>query len=191
MSPEFEEAVVGVGDQLDALGYSEQYALDSTLDHPKLHLKANLLASKVAWDGLVSRPEWGVVLRGYIKYLAEISTRQHEPGEMPESAQYPEEMVEGLRSLITNYVSGLTQQAKKEIILYLSVGSVNMDYRSMVMDGEVMILLSKWQALHGMIDFMLLAGLCEWPETLEELNALLPPGGGFTRSMAGLMKLAM
>ena len=44
----------------------------------------------------------------------------------------------------------------------LRVGSVNMDYRSMVMDGEVMVLLSKWQSLTGMIDF-----LRDWGRSFE------------------------
>ena len=76
------------------------------------------------------------------------------------------------------------------MIFYFTVGSTNMDYRSMVMDGEVQVTVSGWQSLYGFLDFLILPGLCEWVETPEELNALLPPASGMTRSMAGLMKLS-
>ena len=61
----------------------------------------------------------------------------------------------------------------------------------MVMDGEVQITMTGWNTLAGLIDFVLLAGLCEWVETLDELDALLPPPGGLTRSRANFMKLAL
>ena len=85
----------------------------------------------------------------------------------------------------------LTPREREELIYFVTVGSTNMDYRSMVMDGEVQVLVGGWQALYGLIDFILLPGLCEWVETTEELDALLPPPSGFTRGMAGLMKLTL
>jgi hypothetical protein len=66
-----------------------------------------------------------------------------------------------------------------------------MDYRSMVMDGEVMVTIGGWQALYGFMDFMLLPGLCEWVETTGQLDALLPPPSGMVRGMAGLMRLSL
>ena len=71
------------------------------------------------------------------------------------------------------------------------VGVLEMDYRSMVMDGEVMLLLGGWQSLNGFIDFMALPGLCEWVKTTEELDELLLPPSGFWRGMAGLIQLAL
>jgi len=53
------------------------------------------------------------------------------------------------------------------------------------------VLVGGWQAIYGLIDFILLPGLCEWVETTEELDALLPPPSGFTRGLAGLMKLTL
>ena len=85
----------------------------------------------------------------------------------------------------------LTAEEQEELIAYFTVGSTNMDYRSMAMDGEVQLVVGGWQALNGLLDFLLLPGLCEWLETTEELDALLPPPSGLTRSMAGLMKLAL
>ncbi len=53
------------------------------------------------------------------------------------------------------------------------------------------MLISGWQSLHGFLDFLLLPGLCEWLENTDQLDALLPPPGGFTRGLAGLMKLTL
>jgi hypothetical protein len=178
---------------LDSLGYTETYLADAdTLERPKMHLKANLLASGEAWDALLQRPEWEGVLRAYIKLLAAVRLNPREQSEgVIQARRFPPEMRDAYYHLLRAFVDGISEEEADQVILYLSVGSVNMDYRSMVMDGEVMILLSKWASLQGMIDFLLLAGLCEWPETTEELDTLLPPPGGFTRSTAGLLKLAL
>jgi hypothetical protein len=45
--------------------------------------------------------------------------------------------------------------------------------------------------LEGVLDFMLLAGLCEWPGTPEDVDALVPPPGGFVRRMASFIKIAL
>ncbi len=61
----------------------------------------------------------------------------------------------------------------------------------MVMDGEVMVTVSGWNSIAGLIDFLLLIGLSEWIDSQEELDELLPPPGGMTRKLANLMKLAL
>jgi hypothetical protein len=76
-------------------------------------------------------------------------------------------------------------------VSYFTIGSANMDYRSMVMDGEVMLTVTRWNALSGMIDFLILDGLCEWVETQEALDGLLPPVGGMMGGLSRFGKLAM
>jgi hypothetical protein len=103
----------------------------------------------------------------------------------------PEDLKAGWIDLIHGLLDDLTPGEREELIYYFSVGSTNLDYRSMVMDGEVMVLLGGWQSLYGFVDFMLLPGLCEWLETTEDLDALLPPPSAMTRALAGLMKLTL
>ena len=192
LDPGVVEVARNAGAILDSIGYSIEYLADTdSLQSPKMHLKANFLASQDAWDGLMRRPEWAGVLRSYITFLANQKTTDSRTFEIPREQYYPEEITEGVRGLVRNYLASLDPAQRERVVLYLSVGSVNMDYRSMVMDGEVMILLSKWSSIQGLLDFMLLSGMCDWPETQEQLDALLPPPGGFTRSTAGLMKLAL
>ena len=45
--------------------------------------------------------------------------------------------------------------------------------------------------LEGVLDFMLLAGLCEWPGTPEGVDALIPPPGGLMRRLSSFIKLAL
>jgi hypothetical protein len=66
-----------------------------------------------------------------------------------------------------------------------------MDYRSQVMNGEVMITVAGLRSLAGVIDFVFMAGLCEWPETQEELDQLLAPPSWLKRKMADFIKFAL
>lgn len=192
VDPSVTEVARNAGAILDSVGYSVEYLMESdSLAYPKLHLKANFLASGDAWDGLIKRPEWAAVLRAYIVFLAEQKPQSRRSVEISRDGYYPEEVVSAVETLLHNYLAALSAEERDRIVLYLSVGSANMDYRSMVMDGEVMILLSKWSSIQGLLDFLLLAGMCEWPETQAELDALLPPPDGFTRTTAGLFKLSL
>jgi hypothetical protein len=177
---------------LESLGYSVNYLSDDAAEvKPKIHLKANFFASGIAWKKLMVRPELAGILRSYIEYLAWQVAPADSTGQAPNVRDYPEDLMAGWVELIHGLSDDLTPAERDELIYYFSVGSVNMDYRSMVMDGEVMVLLGGWQSLYGFMDFMLLPGLCEWLETTEELDALLPPPSGFIRGMAGFMKLTL
>lgn len=177
---------------LDSLDYAVQYLSrqDEELN-PKIHLKANFFASGTAWEKLITRPELALVLRGQIQYLANQVTTRDDDSQYPDVRNYPEQLTDAWLALIKGLVADLTPQEREELVYYFSVGSTNMDYRSMVMDAEVMLLVGGWQSLYGFMDFLLLPGLCEWVETTEELDALLPPPSAMTRALAGLMKLAL
>jgi len=177
---------------LDSLGYEVTYLAEGAEEaNPKIHLKANFMASGLAWKTLVMRPEMADVVREYIGYLARQSSGSIEDEEMPNVRNIPEQLAEAWMAVIKGITDDLTPQEQEQLIYYFCVGSTNMDYRSMVMDGEVMVMTSGWQSLFGFLDFILVPGLCEWLETTDELDALLPPPGGMTRSMAGMMKLSL
>jgi len=188
----FEKESLDVEAFLDSLGYSVQYLSEEEAKiKPKIHLKANFIASGTAWEKLMMRPELERILRGYIVYLASQAITVRNADNAPDVQNFPDELKNGWLDLIHGMSDDLTPQEKEEIVYYFTVGSTNMDYRSMVMDGEVQITLGGWQALFGFIDFLQLPGLCEWVETTEELDALLPPPSGMVRALAGLMKLTL
>ena len=191
-NPNSDAEFTNIGALLDSLGYSINYLSGDASDvKPKIHLKANFFASGTGWKKLMVRPELAVVVRGYVEYLASQAAPEDTTGEAPNVQEYPDILKTGWMNLIHGLLEDLTPAEKEELIYYFTVGSTNMDYRSMVMDGEVMVLIGGWQSLFGFMDFLLLPGLCEWIETIEQLDALLPPPSGMTRGLAGFMKLAL
>jgi hypothetical protein len=174
---------------LDSIGYRPVYldAKDS-LSTPKLHLKTNYMVSGVAWDKLMAQPGWAGILHDYILYLA---GQQGQSDEARDVRRVPEALRRRARDLYLRFVDGLTPEERGDMILYLTAGSMNMDYRSQMMNGEVMIIISGAGSLTGCLDFMLLAGLCEWMQTPEDVDALLPPPGWWTRKLADFVKIAL
>jgi hypothetical protein len=85
----------------------------------------------------------------------------------------------------------LASQEIQSAFAYFTIGSTNMDYRSMVMDGEVQITVCGWSTLSGVMDFIMLGGLCEWVDTQQDLDHLLPPPRGMTRRIANLIRLML
>jgi hypothetical protein len=174
---------------LQEVGYHPDYLVagDTTVS-PKLHLKANFMMSREAIETILPRPEWGAIAREYIKYLAR---QAGSPEQRLGAQETPEELGRAVEALIRNTVANFPPEYQGRALAFLTVGSTNMDYRSMVMDGEVQITVTGWDALSGFIDFLILPGLTEWIETQERLNELLPPPSGFNRKVANLIKLML
>jgi hypothetical protein len=178
------DSMVGV---LTAAGVRGSYLVPGdTTQVPKLHLKANLFVDGRSWDMLMQRAEWADVIREYIAYLAGAPSRWRQP-----DLAAPDALDEAARHLARGLLEDLRRADGEHVISYFTVGSTNMNYRSMVMDGEVQVTVSGWEVLPGLTDFLLLMSLSEWPETQAELDELLPPPGGTTRAMANLIRLML
>ncbi len=189
LNPAFMTAVDSALRRFDDLEYSVDYLIGSESgESPKLHMKANYFITGEVWDRLMALPQWGPVIYHYLQYLA---VQTGPPEGRAVGRDVPPELIAAVADLASALGSGLTVEEAERAAAFFTVGSVNMDYRSMVMDGEVMITLSGWNSLAGLVDFIFIVGLCEWVDTLEELDELLPPPGGMTRSMANFMKLAL
>jgi len=190
--PDVDAVMDDVQDILDEVGYEPVYIAekDVAVDPPKLHLKANFFASGYAWDDLMGRPEWADITREYIKYLARQQGSYDGEGSRDVTAA-PAELQRVANSFLAEYYSTRTPEQRDQLVMYLTVGSCNMDYRSQVMNAEVMMTLAGTKSLVGVMDFVILAGLCEWPETPEDVDALLPPPGWFMRGMSGFIKTAL
>ena len=149
-------------------------------------------ASARVWDDLMSRPEWAGLLEDYIRYLA---LQQGAPAGGDAGSRdvraVPRELKRKLKALLDDYLAGLTPDQRKEIVCYLTVGSANMDCRSQALNGEVMVTIGGLAGLESVLDFMIIAGLCEWPGTPEDVDALLPPPGGFMRRLSSFIKVAL
>jgi hypothetical protein len=181
------------GHYLDEIGYTPVSTTgEDSLETPKLHLKANLFASPQVWDGLMADPGWGEVLKLYIQYLARQQRRGHGVETQAHSIrEVPEALARKVSEVVNGYYDSLSPEQQNAMISFFTIGSANMDYRSEVMNGEVMVTIGGASGLVGAMDFMLLAGLCEWPATPEQVDELLPPPGWFTRRLSSFIKVAL
>jgi len=174
---------------LDAAGYQGTYLVGAdSLERPKLHLKANSLTFNPSQGRFSGHPGWARVVREYVLYLAA-------QGAPPERRLPTREAPAALTSAVVDLIRGISAEMSPgefdRWISYFTVGSTNMDYRSMSLDGEVQVTMTHWNTLAGLLDFSIIEGLSEWPETQEELDRLLPPPSGFARSMANLIRLLL
>ena len=87
--------------------------------------------------------------------------------------------------------SGLTPEELRRAMAYLVVGSSNQDYRSMLMDGEVMLAVTGAPALQGLLDILFLSGASTWVDDLDALEELLPGYGSFKFIISRKIKKAL
>ena len=93
--------------------------------------------------------------------------------------------------MILDYYSALTPQEQDEAIYYLTVGSHNEDYRGVMLDGEALFVVSGFGSLYGLIDFAATMGLCDWMESVDQLNKVLPAPSEWQRRLARMIKIAL
>jgi phosphatidylserine/phosphatidylglycerophosphate/cardiolipin synthase-like enzyme len=74
---------------------------------------------------------------------------------------------------------------------YLTVGSHNMDYRGMMMDGEVLYVTSGSGIMVGFRDLLTILGVSTWVDELDELEALVPAYSEWQRRVGRFIKYAL
>jgi hypothetical protein len=142
---------------------------------PKLHRKTQFFASKEAMDTLVPLQEWAPLLEEFS--LARVDQIQRET--YLDSQRYQELFIDEFRRLEDRWLRQIPEDEREKAILYLYVGSHNQDFRSQIMDGEVMFLVSEFDSLLGFLDFFALMGLTTWVESVSWLELMLPRYEGF------------
>jgi phosphatidylserine/phosphatidylglycerophosphate/cardiolipin synthase-like enzyme len=71
------------------------------------------------------------------------------------------------------------------------VGSANENYRSMLLDGEAMVLVSGWTSLYAVPDLILLTGIATWIDEKAELDRRLPPVGGIAGALGRALRMGL
>jgi len=155
----------------------------------KLHLKANFLASREAWDGLMRLPGWPTVVREFtLKRLAQVRTRELALVRL----ERPEpELIDVGDRMVAEWEHSLSAEQKSRLVFYLLLGSHNQNYRSMVMDGEAGFLVSGTSINAGMIDLVSLTGQCTWVESEAELDRFYPTHGWLKLHLARWLRLLL
>lgn len=180
-----EEAAALVAD-----GYERQFDGGGEIAPPKLHMKANYFATKEAWDQLLSGPGTGMSLRIYFHELAE-RNRALSRGEYQDFHIMTDHLLPPTREVLLQYAARLSPEERSRIALFFSIGSHNQNNRSMALDGEVSLVVAGWSALFGLPDFLVIDGLSEWIDNLDELEALFPSYRGLKRRISRIIRIAV
>jgi hypothetical protein len=182
-----------VGGELEAGGYEPVHlAGDAGGKHkPKLHLKAQFFASHEALSSLLPLEEWSGIVHDYILARADEIRLRGSDGAYPNVKERREKLSESVIPLFEAWNANRTDAEREKSVFYLSVGSFNQNYRSMLMDGEVLFLVSDYHALMAFLDFVGMIYTVTWIENVEELEELLPGAEGLKRWISRYMKRAV
>ena len=146
-------------------------------------MKAQFFASPEGL-GILGRKEWGPILA---RYLA-VRRRQ---------TQVPEQEIGGISTAMLggapatqdvftahcDSMRALDPGLSDRVFYLATIGSHNQDRRSMLLDGEVLEVVSGSGALTMAIDFVFLVSTATWPETAAELDGHFTPTSSTTKRL--------
>jgi len=169
-----------LADSLEATGFRARYLEGEALEAPKLHMKAHFFATAEAWDPMMVSPETERFLSAYLGQRAIQVAQEGQDRNLRSLQEALDPYVEGLfRAWQRNTGAGERGRAA----LYLLVGSHNQNFRSALLDGEVVVAVAGEDAVIGLADFMVVLGLSDWIEDPEELNSHFPPQSGIMKGL--------
>lgn len=142
-------------------------AADDDGQRPMLHRKTQLLASREALAAMATAPGLDSLFTAKLRARADTSALA--PGALT-ADQASARLAELYRAV---------QPA--DALLYLMAGTMNMDPRSAMLDGEATALVAGSGAAQAFMDFVVLSGGVTWVNSVDEAVALLPPLGRLQR----------
>jgi hypothetical protein len=169
-------------------GFEPDYAVeDADKRKPKLHLKAQLLVNRAGLDN-IAKTDWDMLVERWALREA----RRIEGGE--EYGNVRERWRDDTRIWQEQKERAQAQRPPEEYakgLGFLTVGSHNMDYRGMMMDGEVLYVTSGLGVMPAFRDLLVIVGVSTWVEDLHELEALIPAYSEWQRRVGRFIKYAL
>jgi hypothetical protein len=183
------DMIASFEDSLLASGYEPVYLSEDVEPRkPKLHLKAQFIASPEVLQSLVPLKEWEPAIYRYMKARAD-QTRGRETSVDAKSLR--RKIAEEARPLAERWYQSTTPKQREKAFIYLTVGSHNMDYRGKFMDGEVSVIVAGEDALIAYLDFASIVAKTTWVKSIEQLDEMLPTQRGFNRTLARFIRNAL
>jgi len=173
--------------QLKDLGFEPGYAVEDVgVRQPKLHLKAQLLLNRAAIH-FFQKVDWATIIEQHMAHRARQAAGE-EYVDLRETWEVIQRLFkqEGEKALAETPPEVIEKAAG-----YLTVGSHNMDYRGMMMDGEVIYVTAGSGIVPATRDLLVIAGVSTWVKTLEELEALVPAYSEWQRRVGRFIKYAL
>ena len=165
---------------------------------PKLHLKAQLLMNRAAPERPEAKADWPMLIERAV--FATGAQHRGRRGVRRASARSGKKTAGsgGSRPRAGCRSAPTPEDVEKADFGYLTVGSHNMDYRGMMMDGEVLYVTSGRGIMVGFRDLLTILGISTWVDdprrargagpglqrvaaaggALHQVRAVAPRGGG-------------
>ena len=180
------------GEILKQQGFESEYIIqDRPLTRPKLHMKVNFFASGSAWDNLTTRPEWEPLLEQYIIERARQLGARNDETQMRDVRETSDALAAIAVPMLISMTDEMTPGEIEGVVAYLTVGSSNMNYRSLMTDGEVMLVANKIHTMLGLLDLVFVVGKTTWVDDLDTLNQLLPPYSSLKRKIGRFIDIML
>jgi hypothetical protein len=148
---------------------ANQLLQDEVARETTIHRKTQFFGTREALDRMARSPATTGFLKDWITQLSVpyTDTVTYRPvQDRPELKTFRE---------IGAASQALPPEVRARDVTYLTVGSLNKDYRSAVLDGETVYVLSGDWSLIGWPDFFAEWGFVTWVSSPEELEQYLPP----------------
>jgi phosphatidylserine/phosphatidylglycerophosphate/cardiolipin synthase-like enzyme len=169
-------------------GFEPDYAVDDVDKRkPKLHMKAQLLVNRAGLDN-IAQVDWGMLIERWTSRQARRIAGGEEYGSVRDRWRDDARVWRGQAELAR---SRRPPEEHEKALGYLTVGSHNMDYRGMMMDGEVIYVTSGLGVMPAFRDLLVIAGVSTWVDDLDELEALVPAYSEWQRRVGRFIKYAL
>ena len=178
----------GLNKEIEASDYQPSYLAEDAVERkPKLHMKINFFFSNEV-KPLLAQSGWDDFFRGYIEYREKF-TIQHD--HYVDVKDVPESLRETFNEIAQRYREALNYEERQKAMGYLTIGSQNHNYRSLMMDGEVALVVANASSLSVLMDMFFLSGITTWIDDLETLENYLPAYQGWQRSFSRYLMKAL
>lgn len=174
---------------LTSAGIKPSYLFEEEIKRkPQLHLKSQFFATGQTIKTATPLEGWEPVIRKYILCRTEQVAGNKI---LVDAKDLRAELEKDTAALSASWGEGLTQRERDKAFLYLTVGSQNQDYRSMIMDGETLLVIGHTWAMIAYLDFVSLMGQTTWIEDIQQLEEFLPRRTPFWKWLGSQLKTAL
>jgi hypothetical protein len=190
--PTLTQDLARIRQELTDAGFARNYSVDQEVVTAKLHMKAHLYFSREAWEGVLSQPQMEDVFRAHFEEIAAQNRFLSGQGEEDRTFRTYSDRIDPIAiGMVDEVLADLSPEEQRRVTMFLTVGSHNQNTRSLVLDGEVALVTAGWKSLSGLMDFITIAGLCDWIESVEELEELFPGYDGMARRISRFLRMSV
>ena len=176
--PEVYSVLETIAEEAKATGFTpDYYNEDVEPRKPKLHIKINYFMSEEIRD-LMALPGWGRIFRDYLHYREKLIAEDIQDVDVKD---VPKQLREDLHQVLHSFWESLSEEERQRLMAYMTIGSQNHNYRSMILDGEVVCLIAGAKSLVALLDMFALSGMTTWVDDLDALEQLLPAYTGWNK----------